>query len=89
MEIPDTVVEGHEGITEGSHEFLVYEKVLLAQARAHGLHPVSAQRRCAAVVVCAWCVVCGVWSVVCDGVWCVVCGVRCVVYGVWCVVCGV
>ena len=34
-----------------------------------------------------WCVVCGVWGVVC-GVWCVVCGVWVCVIGVSCVVCG-
>lgn len=41
MEIPDTVVEGHEGFTEGSHEYLVFEKVLLAVAAKYGLHPVT------------------------------------------------
>ena len=41
MEIPDTVVEGHEGLTEGSHEYVVFEKVLLAEAAKAGLHPVS------------------------------------------------
>ena len=41
MEIPDTVVEGHEGLTEGSHEYLVFEKVLLGVAAKYGLHPVT------------------------------------------------
>lgn len=40
MEIPDTVVEGHQGFTEGSEEYLVFEKVLLAEAAKAGLHPV-------------------------------------------------
>lgn len=40
MEIPDTVVEGHEGLTEGSHEYLVFDKVLLAEAAKAGLYPV-------------------------------------------------
>eukprot|EP00879_Flechtneria_rotunda_P004748 GHRR01005017.1.p1 GENE.GHRR01005017.1~~GHRR01005017.1.p1 ORF type:complete len:690 (+),score=302.69 GHRR01005017.1:350-2419(+) len=40
MEIPDTVVEGHEGLTQGSHEYLVFEKVLLQVAKLSGLHPV-------------------------------------------------
>lgn len=48
MEIPDTVVEGHEGFTEGSEEYMVFEKVLLGRAAHHGLYPVSAdeQRAC-------------------------------------------
>jgi hypothetical protein len=41
MEIPDTVVEGHQGFTEGSEEYMVFEKVLLAEAAKAGLHPVS------------------------------------------------
>jgi hypothetical protein len=41
MEIPDTVVEGHEGFTEGSEEYMVFEKVLLTEAARVGLHPVS------------------------------------------------
>lgn len=41
MEIPDTVVEGHEGLTEGSHEYLVFDKVLLAEAAKAGLYPVT------------------------------------------------
>jgi hypothetical protein len=44
MEIGDTVVQGHEGFTEGSHEYLVFEKVLLSVAKKYGLHPVS--QRC-------------------------------------------
>lgn len=42
MEIPDTVVEGHQGFTEGSEEYMVFEKVLLGRAAHHGLYPVSA-----------------------------------------------
>ena len=42
MEIPDTVVEGHQGLSEGSHEFLVFASVLLKAAAKHGLHPVRA-----------------------------------------------
>jgi hypothetical protein len=45
MEIPDTVVEGHQGFTEGSEEYMVFEKVLLARAAHHGLYPVSAAER--------------------------------------------
>jgi hypothetical protein len=41
MEISDTVVQGHEGFTEGSHEYLVFEKVLLSVAKKYNLHPVS------------------------------------------------
>lgn len=41
MEIPDTVVEGHQGFTEGSEEYMVFEKVLLAEAGKAGLFPVS------------------------------------------------
>lgn len=41
MEIPDTVVEGHEGFTEGSEEYMVFEKVLITEAARVGLHPVS------------------------------------------------
>lgn len=41
MEIPDTVVEGHEGFTEGSHEYLVFDKVLMGLAAKYGLHPVT------------------------------------------------
>jgi hypothetical protein len=44
MEISDTVVQGHEGFTEGSHEYLVFEKVLLSVAKKYGLHPVSELR---------------------------------------------
>ncbi|KAF6256464.1 mRNA capping enzyme-domain-containing protein [Scenedesmus sp. NREL 46B-D3] len=40
MEISDTVVQGHEGFSEGSHEYLVFEKVLLSVAKKYGLHPV-------------------------------------------------
>eukprot|EP00775_Hariotina_reticulata_P012819 gene12819-12946_t len=40
MNIPDTVVEGHEGFSEGSEEFLVFEKVLLGLAGVNGLYPV-------------------------------------------------
>jgi hypothetical protein len=40
MEIPDTVVEGHEGFTEGSEEYMVFQKVLIAEAGRVGLHPV-------------------------------------------------
>lgn len=46
MEIPDTVVEGHEGFTEGSEEYMVFEKVLLTQAARHGLHPVRSLLCC-------------------------------------------
>jgi hypothetical protein len=42
MQIPDTVVGAVEGLTEGSEEFLVFDKVLLAEAARVGLHPVSA-----------------------------------------------
>jgi hypothetical protein len=52
MEIPDTVVEGHQGVTEGSHEYLVFEKVLLAQAKKYGLHPVSGGTRAALAGCC-------------------------------------
>jgi len=45
MNIPDTVVEGHEGFSEGSEEFLVFERVLLALAKANGLYPVRGQLR--------------------------------------------
>jgi hypothetical protein len=44
MEISDTVVQGHEGFTEGSHEYLVFEKVLLSVAKKYGLHPVSGKQ---------------------------------------------
>uniref|UniRef100_A0A383V9F3 mRNA (guanine-N(7))-methyltransferase n=1 Tax=Tetradesmus obliquus TaxID=3088 RepID=A0A383V9F3_TETOB len=40
MEILDTVVAGHEGFSEGSREYLVFEKVLLSVAKKYGLHPV-------------------------------------------------
>jgi hypothetical protein len=46
MEISDTVVQGHEGFTEGSHEYLVFEKVLLSVAKKYGLHPVSELKGC-------------------------------------------
>lgn len=56
MEIPDTVVEGHEGLTEGSHEFVVFDKVLLAEAAKAGLYPVSSKGQraimCEAQVTC-------------------------------------
>jgi hypothetical protein len=48
MEISDTVVQGHEGFSEGSHEYLVFEKVLLSVAKKYGLHPVSGQLSCPA-----------------------------------------
>lgn len=41
MEIKDTVVEGVEGSSEGSDEFLVFSSALTKAAAAHGLHPVS------------------------------------------------
>lgn len=44
MEIKDTVVEGVEGSSEGSDEFLVFSSALTKAAAAHGLHPVSRQR---------------------------------------------
>lgn len=34
-------LQGHEGFTEGSLEYLTFEKVLLANAKKVGLHPVS------------------------------------------------
>ena len=43
IEIKDTVVEGHEGVSEGSTEYLVFSSTLKGVAAAHGLHPVSNQ----------------------------------------------
>lgn len=50
MEIPDTVVEGHEGFTEGSEEYMVFDKALLGEAARAGLHPVSEEQWCLWVV---------------------------------------
>lgn len=50
MEIPDTVVEGHEGFTEGSEEYMVFDKVLLAEAGKVGLYPVRV-----AALALSWC----------------------------------
>lgn len=41
MEIRDTVVEGVEGASEGSDEFLVFTSALVKAAAAAGLHPVA------------------------------------------------
>lgn len=41
MEIKDTVVEGVEGASEGSDEFLVFTSALTKAAAAAGLHPVA------------------------------------------------
>lgn len=43
MEIKDTVVEGVEGASEGSLEFLVFTKALTKAAAAAGLHPVRVE----------------------------------------------
>lgn len=40
MEIKDTVVEGVEGESDGSSEFLVFSSALVKAAAAAGLHPV-------------------------------------------------
>jgi hypothetical protein len=44
MEIKDTVVEGVEGESEGSDEFLVFSSALVKAAAAAGLHPVGGAR---------------------------------------------
>lgn len=44
MEIRDTVVEGVDGESEGSLEFLVFTKALTKAAAAAGLHPVRGRR---------------------------------------------
>jgi hypothetical protein len=41
MEIKDTVVEGVEGESDGSAEFLVFSSALTKAAAAAGLHPVG------------------------------------------------
>lgn len=42
FEVPDTVVEGHEGASLGSTEYLVFGSTLTKLAQSVGLHPVSA-----------------------------------------------
>jgi hypothetical protein len=44
MEIKDTVVQGVEGWSEGSDEFLVFGSALTKAAAAAGLHPVRGAR---------------------------------------------
>lgn len=53
MEILDTVVAGHEGFSEGSREYLVFEKVLLSVAKKYGLHPVSGRGTASTLQECA------------------------------------